>query len=147
LKLQESNDCLAITDCFGLDNSIESGGKLCLIQKGIICDNNPNISDFDLYKSIYKNHLGYREYYLNFNSNNKILVKEFKKLQNSFKSFYSKGQLRKAVTGYALPTKGMIKLINDPMYFGESNRIRIVFGLTRFYKDDVKGERLGNFSL
>lgn len=142
LNYHKQNKCLAITNCFGFDNEISKGGKPRLMQKGIICRNRENMTDFELYKSFYTNKRGFREYFTEFNLNNKITIKEFKELKKNFKSFYSMNDFRLAEHGYALPIEGMIKILTDNKYLGKSGYIKFSFGLTKFNKQNI-----GNFSL
>ncbi len=144
LNAQKELNCLALSNCIGVDADLANGGRFMLIQKGIIWNNGLANSEYELFASVYKNSRNHRVAYQSFGK--PLLIKEGKEYQKRFKSFYSKIQLKNAVTGYTLPVEALLNILEDSTVLGHTDQLKITFGLTRFYGSDLTGERLGNFS-
>lgn len=142
-KRQQANKCLSVTNCFGINKSIKGGGKIKLIQKGIFWKNKDTLSDFEVANNIFKNRRGNINYYLNFDLSKKISEKRYNSFTERVEKFYSPSQWLIVAHGFALPVDAMIEILENSLYLGNSETIKISFGLKVNNPDP---EQLGSFS-
>lgn len=128
-KLQQANKCLSITNCFGISKKIRNGGKFMLIQKGIFWKQNETLSVFKIINNIFKNRRGNVEFYQNFDLSKRIIKSKFEKFTLNLEKLYNQLQLKQVAHGYALPVDAMIDILENTDCLGNSEVIKISFGL------------------
>ena len=126
---QKANNCLSVTSCFGINKKIKNGGQFMLLQKGVFCKKNEKMSVFEIINSIFKNKQGRIEYYQDFNLSKKVPNSKYEKFTNKVEGFYLSSRWEEVAHGYALPVDAMIDILKDSNCLGNSENIKISFGL------------------
>ena len=143
----QADKCLAMTNCFGLDEN----NKFQLMQKGIIVfdtqrTDEPSDEEFiKIYTKPFRDANGEREIFKGFDLAHKIDETELRTNRERLDAFYDTAQFNKTYHGYALPVDVMIQILTDADKLGNSDVLKVTFGLTGFSLPNISAT-LGNFT-